>query len=314
LDASVVVQTVLVTALQEGTILLLAALGEIFAERSGVLNLGVEGMMDIGATVAVLVVIFTGNFAFAVSGAILAGLIFSLLHGFISIHLKANQIVSGLAISILGLGLSNFIGREAGITGSVIPHLSDLPIPGLSGIPVIGPAFFDQNIIVYMCYAGVVILWFVLFKTRLGLNIRTVGENPYMADSLGVSVYRVRYLCVAIGGVLAGLAGSAITLGYYPYTEAAVGMAAGRGWIAVGLVILATWSPFRAFLGAILFGAVSALPYSFHSIGFELIPSNILQMLPFALTLAVLVAVSFQGLRKRVAPPAALGLPYSREE
>jgi len=312
MDPSVIAQTMLVIAVEEGTVLLLAALGEIYAERSGVLNLGVEGMMAFGALMAILTMMATSSYVLAVLVAVAAGLSLSLVHAVLSIHLRTNQIVSGLAITILGLGLSGFLGRREGIIGRPIVALPDVSVPGLSAIPVIGPAFFDQNLIVYFAYALVAAMWFLLFRTRLGLNIRTVGENPAMADSLGVNVYGIRYLCTLVGGALAGLSGALITLGYYPaWTE---GMTLGRGWIAIGLVILATWNPSRALLGAFLFGGVTALPNAFMSVGYQQIPSSFLQMLPYALTLVVLAAASIRGLRKKVAPPAALGLPYSREE
>jgi simple sugar transport system permease protein len=317
LDFGVLLHTILIVAIEEGTILLLAALGEVYAERSGILNLGVEGMMAIGALMAITTYLFTANYILAILIAALCGFALSMVHAVVSIHLKSNQIVSGLAITILGLGLSGFLGRQIlfhgfSIAGTPIQAMKSIAIPGLSSIPIVGDAFFNQNALVYFSYVLVAILWFVLFRTRLGLNIRTVGENPAMADSLGVNVYVVRYLCTGIGGLLAGLSGALITLGYYPtWTE---GMTLGRGWIAIGLVILATWSPFRALLGAYLFGAVTALPYTFQSLAIQGIPTDFLQMLPYALTLVVLTAISFRGLRKRLAPPAALGVPYSREE
>lgn len=312
MDPVSMLQTLLVVAVEEGTILLLAALGEIYAERSGVLNLGVEGMMAVGALTAVLTTMTTGSYLLAVAAAMGMGLALSSVHGFVSIHLRGNQIVSGLAITMLGLGLSGFLGRQEGIIGRPISALQDVPLPGLSVIPIVGPAFFNQNVLVYFSYFLVAVLWFLMFKTRLGLNIRTVGENPAMADSMGVRVYHLRYFCVMLGGSLAGLSGALITLGYYPaWTE---GITLGRGWIAIGLVILATWSPFRAMLGAYLFGGVAALPYILQSVGFQQVPSSFLQMLPYALTLLVLSAISSRGLKKKVAPPAALGVPYSREE
>lgn len=306
-----------------GTVLLFATVGEIFAERAGVLNLGLEGMMLIGAMSAFSITVSTGNGTLGLIVAMVTAGFLGLLHGLVSIHFQADQVVSGLALTFLGTGLSLVFGEGLSKAGaiSLIPTAT---IPVLSQIPVVGPIMFtDQSRLVYVGYLLVPLAWFYIRRTRFGLHLRAVGENPTAADAMGLNVYGIRYFYVFVGGTLAGLAGGTISLAISPgwFSELTTG---GLGWIAVGLVIFAQWDPWRAAFGGYAFGAlrrtildiqgpqvIFGLPNPFFLnpyLGF------FLQMLPFAFTIFVLVLGSFGALRKRIGAPAALGLPYIRGE
>jgi ABC-type uncharacterized transport system permease subunit len=302
--------SLLAHAIQAGTPLLLATVGEIYSERSGVLNLGLEGIMIMGALTAFLVSFRTGDVALAIVAAAIVGMLMSLIHAFVSITLKANQIVSGLAISIFGLGVSGFLGRP--LIGQTATRLQPTPIPLLQDIPVLGLILFSGDVLIYFSIIVSLVLWFVLFRTKLGLNIRSVGENPSMADSLGVNVDLTRYVCVLVGGVLGGLGGAYLSIVYTPlWIE---GMTAGRGWIAIALTIFAVWNPLRAILGAYLFGGVIALQFRLQAIGIGTETPQLLLMLPYFVTIGTLVLMSTATLKKRVGVPAALGNPYVRGE
>lgn len=291
-----------------GTPLLLGTLGEIYAERSGVLNLGVEGMMIMGAYSAFATAYATGNPWLGILVAALVGGVFSLVHAFATITLKANQVVSGLSLTMLGLGLSGVLGR--GWEGKPLPvPLRDITVPGLSSIPVLGPVLFQgQNLIVYLTALLVPLLWFVLYRTRTGITIRSVGENPGTADSLGVSVARVRYLCVLLGGMLAGVAGGYLSVAYRPsWTE---GMTAGMGWIVIALTIFAFWNPVMGLVGAYLFAALYHLSFRLQ----PWVAPELLRAMPYAFAILALVLVARGTLHKRMGAPAALGLPYTRGE
>ncbi len=254
-------ELIVAAGIATGTILLFAAVGEIFAERSGVLNLGVEGMMLIGAVVGYATAVSTGNPWLGVALAMLAGGLLSLLHAVITITFRADQVVSGLALTFLGTGLARVLGEGLSKAGaiSLLPRFS---VPLLSEIPVLGPiAFTEQSVLVYVGYLVVPATWYWINRTRPGLHLRAVGEEPAAADALGVSVYGLRYRYVFLGGLLAGLAGATITLAIQPGWFGAFTVN-GRGWIAIGLVIFAQWSPFRAAFGAYLFGAVVQLTVS----------------------------------------------------
>ena len=320
-------ESVLHITVQMGTVYLLASLGEIYAERSGILNLGLEGMMIMGAALSFIFTLAYGHLV-AIIVAIISGILMSLILAVMAVHMRLNQVVTGLALTMLGLGLSGFIAspdiRKAillalnpSLPEDVLmiqqaPKLPEIPIPILSQIPLIGKSFFSQNILVYVSYIAAPLMWFILFKTRPGLNVRSVGENPSMADTLGVNVTATRYWCVLFGGALAGLAGAFLSLSYTPlWIE---GMTAGRGWIVIALVILATWNPARAVLGAYLFGGVEALQFRLQALGFGTGFPQLLLMLPYGLTILVLTLLSVESLRKRIGVPSALGIPYSREE
>src|SRR5215213_887629 len=299
-----------------GTILLFAAIGEVFAERAGVINLGVEGMMFIGAVAGYGTAVATGNPYLGVLLAMLGGGLLALLHAVVTIHFGADQIVSGLALTFLGTGIALVLGEtlnKAGAT-ALLPTLS---LPLLSQIPLVGPILFtNQSVLVYVGYLLAPVAWYWINHTRPGLHLRAVGENPAAADTLGINVYRLRYGYVVLGGVLAGVAGATITLAVTPGWFANL-TTSGQGWIAIGLVIFAQWSPLRVAIGAYLFGAIRRLildiqgPDTFfgfvnpfkadHTLTF------FLEMLPYVLVIVVLVIASREALRRRLGAPAALG-------
>jgi len=306
-----------------GTVLLFATIGEILAERSGVLNLGVEGMMLIGAMSAYSVTIATGSpWLGVLVGMIAAGLL-SQIHAFITISLRGDQVVSGLALTFLGTGIALVLGDGLSKAGTValLPNFS---VPILSQIPLIGPIFFtDQNILVYVGFVLSPLVWFYINRTRPGMHLRAVGEYPAAADALGINVFSLRYLYVFMGGMFAGLAGATISLAVSPgwFSEMTT---AGQGWIAIGLVISAQWDPFRAVFGSYVFGALRRLILDIQGPTMILGIANpfyynpyygfFLEMLPYAFTIIVLVIGSREAVRKRIGAPAALGIPYIRGE
>jgi simple sugar transport system permease protein len=314
---------ILQAGVASGTVLLFATVGEIFAERAGVLNLGVEGMMLMGAMSGFSVALSSGNPWLGVLAAMLVGGLISQLHAVITIHLQADQVVSGLALTFVGTGLSLVLGEglsKAG-GGALLPAFS---IPGLSLIPILGPILFtNQSVMVYIGYLLAPAAWYYIYRTRPGMNLRAIGEYPAAADSMGVHIYRLRYLYVFVGGALAGLAGATISLAVSPgwFSELTT---SGQGWIAVGLVIFAQWNPLRAMFGAYAFGALRRLildvqgpnvilglrnPFFYNPyLGF------FLQMLPYAFTIIILVLGSREAVRNRLGAPAALGVPYVRGE
>lgn len=306
-----------------GTVLLFAAIGEILAERSGVLNLGVEGMMLIGAMMAYKTAVTTGQPWLGVGVAMLAAGMLSLLHAFVTIHLQADQVVSGLATNFVGIGLSMVLGEGLSKAGAV-SLLPSFTIPGLAAIPVLGPILFTgHSVLVYIGYLLTPAVWFYINRTRPGLHLRAVGEYPAAADALGINVYLLRYLYVFAGGLLAGLAGATISLAVSPgwFSELTTG---GLGWIAIGLVIFAQWDPWRAAAGAYMFGAVRRLILDLQGPQVLLGLANpffymprlgfFLQMLPYALTILILIIGSREAMKKRLGAPAALGTPYVRGE
>lgn len=298
-------EAVLLTVITAATPLLIAAVGELVVERSGVLNLGVEGMMVMGAVVGFAVANQTGSGSLGVVAAIIAGMAMSALFGFLVLVLIANQVATGLALTILGLGLSGMIGEAfIGVPGLRLP---DLYIPGLSEIPFIGPVFFQQDAIVYMSFLLVGLVTWTLFRTRTGLVLRAVGDNHGSAHALGYSVLKVRFLAVLFGGGCAGLAGAYMSLAYTP--QWVENMTAGRGWIALALVVFASWLPFRVVIGAYLFGAVTVLTFHAQAQGLG-IPSQLLSSLPYIATIVVLVLISANRRLTLVNTPACLGKPF----
>ncbi len=301
---------ILAAGVVAGTPILYASLGEVITERAGILNLGVEGMMLVGAVSAFYVGTFSENKWLGLLVALIAGGLMALIHAVITISFRANQVASGLALTIFGTGLSAYLGRS--LVG--IPPTSTfkaVAVPVLSEIPVLGKIFFNQDIMVYLSVILVVILWFVFYKTKAGLLLRAVGENPSAVDALGHNIFFIRYVAVIVGGMLAGAGGAYLSLAYSPsWIE---NMAAGRGWIAVALVIFAVWDPRRALLGAWLFGVIASLGLHLQALG-VMIPSNFLQMLPYLFTFVVLVFTTRETKNRRSGTPAALGIPYSREE
>ncbi len=300
--------SVLQATIPAGTPLLYGTLGEVTAERSGVVNLGVEGMMIMGAVTAFGVAQATGNPWLAIAAAALVGGLLSLVHAFASITLRVNQVVSGLALTMLGLGVSGMMGKRfIGMPPRV--QLKPIPIPGLSEIPVLGPLLFQHDVLVYISLLLVPVLWFMFYRTRWGITLRSVGESPATADAMGINVFRVRYLAVFFGGLMAGIGGAYLSIVYAPaWIE---GMTAGIGWIVIALTIFATWDPARALLGAYLFGSVRVLQFRLQALG---ISPPLLNTLPFILTILVLMISAGEAMRKRLGAPAALMQPYTREE
>jgi len=290
----------LAAAIQSGTPILYATLGEIVTERAGILNLGVEGIMLCGAMAAFFVVLTTGNapaafIAGGVCGALVAG-----LHGLVCIVFLGNQVVSGLALTILGTGLADYLGTP--MVGRTAPGFGPLAVPLLSDVPLAGAIFFNQDPLVYLSWLRPPLLWFYLRRTRWGLSLCAVGEYPEAAIAAGLRVTALRWVGVLLGGCLMGWGGAYLSLAY---THAwANGLTAGRGWIAVALVIFAFWRPWRALLGAYLFGGVMAFQFRMQAVGTQL-PSSLLLMLPYVLTIAVLVFSSWKGRGDEA--PAALG-------
>ncbi len=312
-----VINSILFVAIAAGTSLIYATIGEIYTERSGVLNLGVEGMMIVGAVMGFAAAYHTGNEWLGVIVAALAAGAMASIHAFLTITMRAEQVVTGLAITLAGIGLASFLGEKLGpdggpLVGLIGPRFEKIAIPVLSSIPVVGNALFNQDILVYLMYILVIVSTFYLYRTRPGLHLRAVGESPQTADAMGVSVFGNRYLYTILGGMLVGIGGAHLSLSRTPgWTEDITG---GRGWIVIALVIFATWDPLRAVVGALLFGGISAFQFRLQAEG-TTIPANLLNMLPYIATVIVLVLVTWrEGLGKRLGAPAALGIPYNREE
>ncbi len=296
-------------AIRAGTPLLFATIGEILTERSGILNLGLEGMMLMGAFTGFAVSYNTGNLWLAVIAAMAVAGLLATLHAFMSITLRVNQVVSGLAIVFLGSGLSGFWGQA--YVGVQSPSFVNFKIPLLGNIPIIGEILFDRDPLVYIGYLIVPLVWLFLYKTRYGMDLRAVGEAPDAADARGINVSLIRYIYTIVGGALSGLGGAYLSLAYTPmWVE---NMTAGRGWIAIVLVIFAIWDPLLAMVGAYLFGGISVLQFGLQVAQIP-IPANIMKMFPYLFTIIVMLFTSSERIKKRFGVPSALGIPYSREE
>jgi ABC-type uncharacterized transport system permease subunit len=290
-----------------GTPLLLGTIGEVICERSGILNLGVEGMMAIGAVTAFIVTFVSGNPWLGLAAAILAGMLTSSAHAFASITLQSNQVVSGLALTMLGLGVSGLLGKPY-IGRPLTIKFQSVVIPLLADIPFVGPIFFNQSPFLYMAIFLAITAWFVLNYTRVGIKIRSTGENPKATEAQGINVSAIRYWCVIIGGGFSGMAGANLSISYSKsWIE---GMTAGRGWIVIALTIFALWNPMRAVIGAFLFGGIFVLQYLLQPLG---ISPNLLAALPYGATLIVLVMIGL-GDRRKLNAPAMLAEPYQRGE
>jgi general nucleoside transport system permease protein len=307
---------VLASAVTYGTPLLYAALGELLTERSGVLNLGVEGMMLIGAVMGFWAVQRTGSLALAIVVAAIAGASMAVIHAFLVITLRANQIVSGLALTIFAgaAGLSSYLGNDLNLADQPARHAFSPFLPkSWQTLDVVGPILFKQSALVYASWVLVVIVALYLNRTRFGLNVRAVGESPEAADAMGINVTAYRYAHTLLGGAFAGVGGACFTLWITP--QWVDGITAGAGWIAIALVIFAFWRPALCLVGAYLFGAFSGIPFAFQARGILTgIPPELFQSLPYVMTIVVLVLVSSAGARRRLGAPAALGTPYVREE
>lgn len=306
-------ESFLAHAIQAGTPLLFATLGEGLTEKSGNLNLGVEGMMLMGAVVGFQVGLVTANPVAALFGAMIAGALGAFIYAFLTVSLRANQVVSGLSLTIFGTGFSGFMGQK--LVGERVPDalracFNTAKIPLLGDIPYIGPILFQQDIYVYLGYIAAAVLGVYLYNTRKGLNLRVVGESPAAADAAGIPVTIYKYIHILLGGALCGLGGAYLSLVYVPAWQD--GVTAGRGWIAVALVIFTTWSPYKALLGSYLFGGLDIIGFRLqkYNIG---IPQNIIDMLPYVVTILVLIFISMKK-SKENAPPQGLGNAYFRED
>ncbi len=304
---STLITSVLVATIVAGTPLIIVALGQLIAEKSGVLNLGAEGMMAMGAVAGFAVTFHTGNPWLGVLAGMLAGMLMSFLFAIVVLTLMGNQVATGLALSIFGVGLSAFIGKP--YESEILQTVGSIRIPLFADIPVIGPALFDQQALVYfswLLFGGIV--WF-LYRSQSGLVLRAVGESPASAHSIGYPVIRIRYMATLFGGAMAGIGGSFLSVFYTPlWVE---GMVSGRGWIAIALVVFATWRPFRVLVGAYLFGGVMVVQLFVQGSGLEInIPSQFLSALPYLATIIVLVLISRDQNTVRLNAPVSLGIPY----
>jgi ABC-type uncharacterized transport system permease subunit len=268
-------------------------------------------MMLMGALSGFATTYATQSLWLGILAAMFVGALFALIHGFFSITLKVNQVVSGLALTLFGIGLSNFLGRP--LIGKVSLKFDPFVLFPLNKIPYLGDLFFTHHALVYPAYVLVPLAYLHLYKTKYGLELRAVGENPAAADTVGIGVFRIRYLYTLLGGSLAGLGGAYLSLAYTPGWKEQ--MTGGQGWIAIALVIFATWDPLRATLGALLFGFINAFQFYCQAAGLSLIPGYVLRMLPYLFTIGVLVIITRWGAaKKRVGAPAALGIPFEREQ
>ncbi len=301
--------SVLAATIRLATPILLGALGGIYSQRAGILNLGMEGTMCIGAVIAFIVAFFSHSLILGVLAAMICGMIFTLIMAWLSVTMKSNQVIAGTALTILGTGFAAFLYRTVFGVLSLPPQITsfgELHIPILSSIPIIGPIFFQHNVLVYLAYFLIIITWIVLEKTIFGLNIKVVGEHPRAADSKGINVAKIRYASLMIEGLYGGLAGAFMTTAYLnSFLDT---MISGRGFIAVAVVVFARWQPVKAMWGALIFGFASALQIRLQAIGTN-IPNQFLLMLPYILTVIALISVS-----KNAQFPSAYTKPYSRME
>lgn len=298
-------------AVVAGTPLLLATLGEILTEKVGNLNLGIEGMMLIGAVMGFVTGYRTGNAGLALISAMAAGAIGALIYAVLTISLRANQVVTGLTLTIFGTGLSSLLGQK--VVGQSLPEniktfFMPIKIKLLGDIPYVGNIFFNQDIFVYLSYIISIIVGIYLYKTSVGLNIKAVGENPAAADAASINVTMYKYINILLGGALAGLGGAYLSIVHVPTWQENI--TAGRGWIAVALVIFAAWNPYKAVIGSYLFGGLDIIGFRITS---KLVSPYVLGMLPYVVTIIVLVVTSARKSKKNSAP-SALGTAYFREE
>ncbi|HOE84157.1 MAG TPA: ABC transporter permease [Sphaerochaeta sp.] len=312
----------LAATLAMGTSLTYATLGEVYTEKTGVLNLGMEGTMLLGALAGFATAFKTGNLLLALFMAMAVGAALSLIHAFLCVTMRANQVVSGLAITMFGSGLANFLGQRLGpasnrynLTGmNLSSRFTNIAIPYLCDIPILG-ALFNVSILTYGLYVLVPFAWFFLYKTRHGMVIRAVGENPRTAAAMGISVSRVRYLYTLIGGMFAGLGGACLSLSFIPSWND--GMTGGKGWIVIALVIFSAWNPARVVIGTLVFGGITSLQFSIQAAGFKLmVPAQFLGLSPYLITLLVLTAMTIIAQKRKgaFASPSALGSAFAIDD
>lgn len=308
------------TAVQMGTHILLATLGGILCEKIGNTNLGIEGMMLMGASVGFSIALSTANPALAVLAAGCAGAVGAFIYAVITVTLRGNQVVTGLVLTIFGTGVSGFIGKS--ISGKALPEavsntFAPISIPYLSDIPVIGKCLFEQSIYIYFGIIAAIIMYFYFKHTQTGLNARSVGENPGAADAAGINVNLYKYVHISLGGFLCGVGGAYLSLVFVPRWQESI--TAGAGWIAVALVIFSTWNPLKAILASYAFGALKGIGFKFQNIDWTLfgkkvvLSPQLLDMIPYLATIIVLVLITLRK-KKEYQSPQGLGNPYFREE
>ncbi len=302
---NVLLLQILTAAIKTGTPLLLVALGEMICEKSGVLNLGQEGMMLMGAVCGFITSLTTGSLFLGIIAAMIAGMLMSLLFGIISMNLKANQVATGLALTIFGTGLSAFIG--ASYVGQTVPGFRNIEIPVLSQIPFVGELLFNHDLLIYVSWVLAALIGWFCMKTRAGLILRAVGENPHNANAIGLPVLKVRFMAILFGGAMAGLAGSYMSLAYTPMWME--NMTGGRGWIALALVVFASWKTRNIILGAYLFGIASIMHLVLQGLGMKISP-NLLAMLPYVATLVVMIFIGSNRMKEKLSAPMSLGQTY----
>ena len=305
------IEKFLVAVVIASTPLLFATIGEIITEKAGHLNLGVEGMMLIGAISGFASGIITQNPILALLGAILGGMISSYIYAFLTVTLRANQIVSGLALTIFGQGISsylgtNFVGKK--MPKNIIEFYEPIKIPFLSKIPVIGNVFFNQDIFVYLSFVLAIVISIYLYKTKYGLNLIAIGENPKSADNAGVNINLYKYIHILLGGALCGLGGAYLSIVEVPVWQENI--TSGKGWIAIALVIFAKWNPLKAIYASFIFGGLSILGLRIQHLN---VPQSLLEALPYLFTIVILVISSIKKDNEN-GPPKGLSIPYFREE
>ncbi|MGD1823318.1 MAG: ABC transporter permease [Pleomorphochaeta sp.] len=312
----------LAATLAMGTSLTYATLGEVFTEKSGVLNLGVEGTMLMGALSGFAMTYHTGSLFLGIIIAMLAGGVFSLIHAFLTISLRSNQVVTGLSITMFGTGLANFLGKRLGpvenslnLVGLNLPSkFENIQIPFLNEIPIIG-ALFDVSILTYMLYILLPLAWYFMYKTKYGLALRSVGEAPRTAAAMGINVNKTRYIYTVFGGIFSGIGGAALSLSFTPSWNDS--MTGGIGWIAIALVIFSAWNPARVAIGTLVFGGITSLQFFLQAAGFKMIiPAQFLAIAPYFITIITLIFMTINSLKKRgsFASPSALGTPFAIDE
>lgn len=304
-----IVLSICASALVAATPILYACLGELFSQRAGVMNLGLEGIMLLGAVFGYMTLVNTNSLIVSLLVVAAVGLIVGFIYALVTVTLQANQIVSGLAMVGLGTGISGFMGTSIASKAAATSFVK-ISIPGLSEIPILGTIFFKQDLMVYALYILVPLFFIYIYKTRPGLKLRSLGESPGTLDAVGARVYGMQYLYVMVGCMLVAIGGAYVTLAYTP--SWADSMTAGRGWIAAALVIFGTWNPALCALGALLFGGISVISLSLQAAGIQ-VPAYFVNMLPYVCTILVLIFATGNFRKKRSLAPAALGTFYDRE-
>lgn len=308
--SSVLIVSIISTAILYAVSVLYAAIGEIFAEKAGVMNLGLEGVMLMGAVSGYLVAVHMKNLALALFVVIAVGAVLGLVFAFVTVTLQADQTVVGMAMLTFGTGLSGFIGKEVcGVNANLA--FESIAIPGLSKIPIIGPSVFNQNLLVYAMYIIIPVSMIYIYKTRPGMILRALGENPATLDSAGYNVFALRYGYVIFGSAMTAVSGACVSLAYTNFWSD--NMTSGKGWIAVALVVFASWNPLLAVFGALLFGAISVIGVDIQMV-FSALPSEFYSALPYVATIVALIFTTGNFRKKRSTAPAALCIPYNREE